>query len=87
MAETPEPEKLASGKFAVYKTPSGGLHLALHVDGETEPRHAEIPPMMLKLLSMKYGKNPFGDNGEGVSRVMDDATREVPRIIDGTVVE
>lgn len=57
-----EPVKITAGRFALYQTPNGGMHLTLHVDGEPEPRHAEIPAMMVK-LAMRGGKGmgPFGD--------------------------
>lgn len=50
-----EPTPLAKGKFALYQTPKGGMHLSLHVDGENEPRHIEIPAMMLKLMMRRGG--------------------------------
>lgn len=42
------PEALAKGSFALYKTPKGGLHLALRVEGEDEVRHVEVPAFLLK---------------------------------------
>jgi hypothetical protein len=49
------PQKLAGGKFAVYQTPKGGVHVSLQLDGEDEPRHIDVPPMMLKMM----GGNPL----------------------------
>ena len=49
------PEPLVSGKFALYQTPKQGLHLTMQVDGEAEPRHIEIPAMMVKLLQKRMG--------------------------------
>jgi len=56
----PEPQALVSGKFTLYQTPKGGMHLALQVEGETEPRHVEIPAMMVKMMMRKAG------NGNGL---------------------
>lgn len=51
----PIPEKLFEGKFTLYKTPSGGMHLTMRVDGEEEDRHFEVPSLMLKMM----GGNPL----------------------------
>jgi Mn-containing catalase len=48
-----EPIKVASGKFALWQTPKGGMHLTLQVEGEEEPRHVEIPSMMVKMMMRK----------------------------------
>jgi hypothetical protein len=48
-----EPIKLASGRFALYQTAKGGAHLALQVDGEEQPRHVEIPAMVVKMMMRK----------------------------------
>lgn len=53
--ETPEP--LLKGKFAIFETPGGGIHLALRADGEDEERHIDIPPMLVKMASK--GRDPF----------------------------
>jgi len=50
-AEVVEPVKIANGTFALYQTPKGGLHLRLDVEGETEPRHVEIPAIALKMMA------------------------------------
>lgn len=50
-----EPELIAAGKFALYKTPKGGMHLSMLVEGETEPRHMEIPAMMVKMMMRRAG--------------------------------
>lgn len=55
-----EPEKVAGGKFAIYKTQKGGMHLTLQVDGEDEPRHMDFPPMMVKMILRKAGANGYG---------------------------
>lgn len=51
------PTLLAAGKFSLYRTPKGAIHLALLVDGESEPKHVEIPAMALKMFGRNFGKN------------------------------
>lgn len=53
----PEPEPLARGRFSVYETPQGGLHLAYRVDGEAEDRHAEIPSAVIKMAKAASNGN------------------------------
>ena len=55
-----EPMKIASGRFALYQTAKGGAHLTLQVDGEEEPRHVEIPAMIVKMM-MKRAYNGEGE--------------------------
>jgi len=63
------PVALLRGKFALYETPGGGLHLTLHAEGEEEPRHIEVPKAIVKMLA--GGKNPlamiFGRRNKGES--------------------
>lgn len=44
---------ITSGKFALFATPSGGVHLTLKIEGEEEERHVEVPKMMLKMMKAK----------------------------------
>lgn len=44
-----QPEPYMSGKFALFKTPDGGLHLSYIVDGEEDTRHVQIPPMIFAM--------------------------------------
>jgi hypothetical protein len=61
MTNPQEPQLLTSGQFALYQTPKGAMHLTLIVEGETDPRHVEIPQMMVKFMMRKAGKgNGFG---------------------------
>lgn len=48
------PTPLVQGKFALYETPKGGMHLSLQVDGEAEPRHVEIPPLMIRMMKSRF---------------------------------
>lgn len=50
-------QPLTSGRFALYQTPNGGMHLTLQVEGEPEPRHIEVPKMMVKMMMRKSGGN------------------------------
>lgn len=43
------PTLVAKGRFALYKTPEGGVHMTLELDGE-EVKHFDIPPMMLAMI-------------------------------------
>lgn len=52
---TENPVELVSGKFTLYQTPKGGMHLTMIVEGEVEPRHIEIPAMMVKLMQKRFG--------------------------------
>jgi hypothetical protein len=42
---------LMNGKFSLYETPEGGLHVAYVPDGDQddEPKHLEIPAMVVKM--------------------------------------
>jgi hypothetical protein len=55
-ATEPNPEPILKGRFAIYETPDGGLHLAYRADGEEEDRHVPIPPLALKVMSARVGK-------------------------------
>lgn len=46
---------LASGKFALYKTPEGGMHMTLKLDGDEETRHFDVPSFVLKMLPKMPG--------------------------------
>ena len=52
-----EPTKIAGGKFALYQTPKGAMHLTLQMEGEEEPRHVEIPALMVKMMLRKAEKD------------------------------
>ena len=49
------PVELISGKFTLYQTPKGGMHLTMLVEGEVEARHIEIPAMMVKMMQKRFG--------------------------------
>lgn len=43
---------LMNGKFSLYETPEGGMHIAYDPEGDTETRHLEIPAMVVKMARM-----------------------------------
>lgn len=55
-AVEPNPEPILKGRFAIYATPDGGLHLAYRADGDDEDRHVPIPALALKVMQHKVGK-------------------------------
>lgn len=62
------PKLISQGNFALYETDSGGIHITMMLEGESEPRHFDAPPMMVKLMGKKF----FGAAGN-----IDAATRDV----------
>lgn len=50
MMTTPEPR--IKGRFNLYDTPDGGLHIAYQQDGSEETEHLELPGKLLKLAEM-----------------------------------
>lgn len=57
----PQPELLLKGKFGIFETPDGGVHLVFQLDGQDGDKHMEFSPMMLKAMAMAFpGKgNPL----------------------------
>jgi hypothetical protein len=55
------PEPFMKGRFNVYKTPDGGLHISYTVDGGDEVEHMSLPgPMVRAAQMMSEGKmNPL----------------------------
>ena len=51
------PEPMVKGKFAIYETPGGGVHLVFQADGVPEPQHMEFPPRLVKMFAR--GGNPL----------------------------
>ncbi len=53
------PEPIASGRFKLFATPAGGLHLAYSMEGGPdgpEERHFEVSPLMMKMMK----RGPWG---------------------------
>jgi hypothetical protein len=63
MSEQPEamPTLLLKGKFGIFETPEGGVHLVFNLDGQDGDKHMEFTPVMLKMMQMAFpGKgNPL----------------------------
>jgi hypothetical protein len=58
----PPPELLSRGTaWSIYKTPSGGLHIAYLVDGEDGERHLPIPAALVRMAeAAATGAGPLG---------------------------
>lgn len=54
---TSGPVALLRGKFAVFETPEGGIHLVFRSDTDTEDRHFDVPKHIVKMA--KAGGNPL----------------------------
>jgi hypothetical protein len=56
-----EPKLLLKGKFGIFETPDAGIHLVFRLENDTDDRHMEFTPFMLKAMSMAFpGKgNPL----------------------------
>lgn len=54
-----EPGELGAGRYRLYKTPEGGLHLAYRPDHLGTDCHMPIPPHLLSLLRV-MSKGPLG---------------------------
>ena len=63
-----EPKLLMTGKVSLYETARGGMHLTILVEGESEPRHVEIPAMMVKLMGKKMSS--YENQGEAVRGIV-----------------
>lgn len=50
VTDTPTP--FMRGKFAIFETPDGGLHIAYRLDGTDEDRHVALPAAMVKMANM-----------------------------------
>jgi hypothetical protein len=65
-----EPKVIAAGKFTVYETPSGGIHVTMLLDGSDEPRHFDAPPLMVRMLKKRLAAGDTPEEMvEGVGNV------------------
>lgn len=56
-AATPTP--FLAGRFALFDTPDGGIHLAYRPDGEPEDHHEQLPADLVGLMrTLKEGGKP-----------------------------
>ena len=57
---SPVPEMLHKGRYTLYKTPLGGLHLVYRPDDTDQDMHMDIPAGMLRLSqAMGQGNMTF----------------------------
>lgn len=56
-----KPVAFMKGKFAIYETPEGGLHIAYLVEGTEETRHIALPAAAIKMAGMMGDKLPFAN--------------------------
>lgn len=50
--DTAPPVPFIKGKFAIFETPDGGLHIAYRADGADEDKHIALPAAMVKMANM-----------------------------------
>lgn len=58
-AVIPAPDPFLKGRFSLYHTPDGGIHVAAIFDGDEETKHTEIPAMVLKMAERMGSGNPL----------------------------
>lgn len=46
------PVPFMRGKFSIYETPDGGLHIAYVLAGDDETKHLALPAAMVKMANM-----------------------------------
>ena len=53
-------DALIKGRFSIYETGDGGIHLAFRLDGDSEDRHAELNRAMVRMMRLAAnGKDPL----------------------------
>lgn len=48
------PQALIKGKFGIFETPEGGVHLVFQIEGQEGDKHMEFSPVMLKAMRMAF---------------------------------
>jgi hypothetical protein len=56
---TSGPAPMLAGKFALFETPDGGIHLAYRPDGADEDEHIDVPGIYVKMMK-KAGQGRRG---------------------------
>jgi hypothetical protein len=54
------PVPLSHGSYALYPTPSGGLHLVYRVKGSDQDGHMEIPAFVVETAAKMAGDEDLG---------------------------
>lgn len=49
---TPLPEARIKGRFNLYDTPDGGLHISYQEDGSEEIQHIDVPGQIIGMAKM-----------------------------------
>jgi hypothetical protein len=52
MSETTPPVPRQVGRYSLFDTPDGGLHIAYTVEGEETTQHIEVPGKIIKMAQM-----------------------------------
>lgn len=53
--------RVSRGVYSIYKTATGGMHIAYRPDGADEDNHLPIPaPMVSMMIAASEGKGPLG---------------------------
>ena len=65
-----EDESLLRGRFALYHTPSGGMHLVWCAENEAEMHHVEVPAFAVKMAQAQLGGDKPGWFERTVQKVM-----------------
>lgn len=55
-----DPVPFLMGRFSLFETPGGGMHLTWRPDGEEEDQHIDVPGWILKVArQQKEGSGSF----------------------------
>jgi hypothetical protein len=62
MEETPGgPAPKMAGRFTLYDTPDGGLHIVYQADGSEKSEHLEVPGPIIRASQMLQGMQDRGE--------------------------
>ena len=60
LLQSAEPGLMTRGRFSIYKTEDGGLHIAYQLDGQAEDGHLPVPGGIVRMaLAAMTGKGPM----------------------------
>ena len=62
--KTVDPPYLLRGSFALYDTPSGGIHLVWRADGEEEMHHVDVPAFAVNMAQIQMAGKGGGLMGK-----------------------
>lgn len=57
---TETPTAFMEGRFSLFNTPDGGIHLCYRADGADDDEHIQLPPILVKIAEggVTSGKMP-----------------------------